>query len=319
MKRIYLIIFIGLVSFSCEEDFSPYGEFKEKYILNCILRGDSTFQIAALSKSYNPANFNPEIISEDVSIKDADIRILIGDSVYIFKDSSIVRTDTSKYKTPFRFYFNENVTLIPNKDIEVEVLLSNGRRIRSSSKTPPKIQFDQRSADVISDQSPSMLQFIWNISFSGQYFAPRMVITYTKNVNGVNYLMKKEVPYTYFSDGNEEIPIFPPVGVQSTLSVERQAITKALNEISKGDPNKQNYTIYEFATVQVLALDQNLSRYYSTTNGSLDDLTVRIDEKDFSNVEGGYGIFASYILGEYKIKFLPSYIQSLGYKLLIAN
>jgi hypothetical protein len=319
MKKIYLIIFIGITSFSCEEDFSPYGEFKEKYIFNCVLRGDSTIQIAALSKSYNPANFNPDLITEDASIMGADIRILIGDSVYVFKDSTANRIDTTRYKKPFRFYFNSRLELIPNRDVDVEVLLPNGRRIQSRSKTPPKIQFDQRSADVISDQSPNLSQFIWNISFSGQYFSPRMFITYTKNVNGTNKLMTKLVPNKYERDGRNEIPIYPQIGVQSTLNIEKQAISKALDEISLGDPNKQNYTIYEFATVQVLALDQNLSRYYSTTNGSLDDLTVRIDEKDYSNIEGGFGIFASYIKGEYKIKFSPSYILSFGYKILIGS
>jgi hypothetical protein len=319
MKKIYLVIFAGLITLSCEEDFSPYGEFKEKYIFNCILRGDSTFQIAALTKSYDPADFNPELITDDIAIKGADIRILIGDSVYIFKDSSTARIDTSAYKTPFRFYYNNYLSLPPNKVIEAEILLPSGRRIHSMSKTPPKIQFDQRSSDVISAQSPNVFQFYWNISFSGQYFAPRMVFTYTKNVNGITQLMVKDVPYTYISEENAETPVFPPVGVQSTLSVEKEAITKALNEISEGDPNKQNYTIYEYATVEVLSFDQHLSKYYSTTNGSLDDLTVRIDEKDYTNIENGYGIFASYIKEDYKIRFLPSYIQSFGYKILIPD
>lgn len=319
MNKLLIIILFGIISFSCQEDFNPYGEFKEKYIFNCILRGDSQVQIAALSKSRNPEKFNSELITEDASIRGADIRILAGDSVYIFRDSVIDRTDTSRYKTPFKFYYNNYFSLPANKEIGAEILLPNGRRITSSSKTPFKVQFDQKSEDVISDQSPGILQFFWNISFTGQYFAPRMVVTYTKNVDGTNYLMEKEIPYTYSSEGNNEIPIFPPISLQSILGIERQAITKALNEISQGDPNKENYTIHEFATVQILAFDQNLSKYYSTTNGSLDDLTVRIDEKDFTNINGGYGIFASYLKGEYKVKFLPAYIQSFGYKILIAN
>ena len=315
----FYLVFLSLTLLSCEEDFNPYGDFKERYIFNCILRGDSTFQIAALSKSYNPATFNPDLIREDVSIKGADIRILSGDSVYIFKDSTIDRTDTSRYKTPFRFYFNNQLNLIPNRNLEVEILLPNGRRIRSASKTPPKVQFDQQSADVISSQSPNLLQFFWNAAFSGQHFFPRLIFTYNRNLNGSIHVMKKEVPIKYSTEGGIEEPLFSQISVQTNLNVEKDAIIRALNEISAGDPKKQNYAIYEFAVVQVLSLDQNLSRYYSTTNGSLDDLTVRIDEKDYSNIEGGFGIFASYIKDEYKIKFFPEFIQSFGYKLLIGN
>ena len=304
---------------SCEEDFNPYGDFKERYIFNCILRGDSTFQVAALTKSYNPATFNPDLITEDVAIKGADIRILSVDSVYIFKDSTIARTDTSSYKTPFRFYFNNYFSLTPNKEIEVEVLLTNGRRIKSATKTPPKVQFDQQSADVISDQSPNLIQFFWNAAFSGQHFYPRLVFTYSRKVNGTIEILTKEVPIKYSTEGGVEEPIFSQINVQTNLSVEKDAIIRALNEISAGDPNKQNYAIYEFAVVQVLSLDQHLSRYYSTTNASLDDLTVRIDEKDYSNIEGGYGIFASYIKDEYKLKFFPAFVQSFGYKILIGS
>ena len=282
-------------------------------------RGIQLFKWQHLSKSYNPATFNPDLITEDVSIKGADIRILSSDSVYIFKDSTIARTDTSRYKTPFRFYFNNQLTLLPNKDIEVEILLANGRRIRSSSKTPPKVQFDQQSADVISDQSPGLLQFFWNAAFSGQHFYPRLVFTYSRNINGTVQVLRKEVPIKYSTEAGIEEPIFSQISVQTNLSVEKNAIIRALNEISAGDPNKQNYAIYEFAVVQVLSLDQNLSRYYSTTNGSLDDLTVRIDEKDYSNIEGGFGIFATYTKDEYKLKFFPQFIQSFGYKILIGS
>ncbi len=319
MKIIYLMFVLGLFAISCEEDFNPYGDFKEKYILNCILRGDSTSQILFLSKSYNPANFNSSLITDDVSIKNADVKILIGDSVYFFKDSTINRSDTVRYKTPLNFYFNDKLELIPNKDIEVEVLLSSGRRIRSSTKAPPKILFDQRSSDVISNESSNIFQFIWNVAFTGQFFYPKMVITYAKKKDGISTIMTKEVPINYNSNGGHETPVYPGISVQSILNIQKQSITKALEEISQGDPNKQNYTIYEFAVVNVLAFDQNLSRYYSTTNGSLDDLTVRVDENDFTNVDGGYGIFTSYLEGEYKIKFLPTYVQSFGYNILIGN
>ncbi|NWF90326.1 MAG: DUF4249 family protein [Ignavibacteriaceae bacterium] len=316
MKKTIFLLTMGMIFWSCEEDFNPYGEFKEKFILNCVLRGDSTFQLASLTKSYNPSTFNPNVVSEDASIYGADVRVRIGDSVYIFSDSIVNRADTTRYKTPFHFYFHDYIDLPANKDLELEVLLPSGQRLTSLTKTPQKVQFDQRSEDVISEDSPNFLQFFWNISFTGQYFAPRLIFKYSKTNNGSTQVMIKEVPISdLFEGGLAEHTI----SVQSTLNVEMQSIRKALEEISAGDPNKANYTIYESALVQVLAFDQNLSRYYSTTNGSLDDLTVRIDEKDYSNINGGYGIFASYIKGEYKIKFLSSFIQSFGYKILISN
>lgn len=319
MKKYYLIIVLGLFSLSCEEDFNPFGEFKEKYIFNCILRGDSVFQAAALSRSYNPTNFNPSDIIEDVSIVGADVRIFMGDSAYVFSDSAITRIDTSVYKKPFRFYFNNYLNLQPNQEIQAEIILPSGMRLKSFSKTPQNVQFDQQNPNVISSESLSLLQFNWNSSFSGQYFSPRLIFKYSVNISDAVEVRIKEIPLKYISEDNVSIPVYPQIGNQPSISIEKHAIQKALNEISAGDPNKQNYTIYEFAVVQVLSFDQNLSRYFSITSSSLDDLTARIDEKDFTNIEGGYGIFASYIKSEYKLKFFVPYIQSFGYKVLVGN
>jgi hypothetical protein len=91
-----------------------------------------------------------------------------------------------------------------------------------------------------------------------------------------------------------------------------------LEEISDGDLNKQNYTILQIPLFRLSALDLSLSRYVSSTNQSFDDLTVTVNESDFTNIDGGLGIFGSFINKNYEqIKFQSSYIESFGYKFLL--
>jgi virulence-associated protein VapD len=64
----------------------------------------------------------------------------------------------------------------------------------------------------------------------------------------------------------------------------------------------------------------NLSRYVSSTNQAFDDLTVTVNEADFTNVEGGLGIFGAYVNKIYdNIQFQENYIESFGYNFISTN
>ena len=171
----------GFALISCEEDFNPYGEYYEWYAFTCILKSEQYYQVATLLKSYRPDGYDPNTYTEDPSVIGADIRVWYNDSVFVFKDTSVARIDTSRYKTPFRFYYNDKFRVGNRKTIELEVLLPNGKRLRSSSVTPGQIQFDDDSDVLIPAGSSSIVQVIWNQLDEGTFFSPRMVIRYKQN------------------------------------------------------------------------------------------------------------------------------------------
>jgi hypothetical protein len=49
---ILAIIIITVLLISCEEAFSPQGEFDDQYILNCIIKSDTSFQTTTILRSY---------------------------------------------------------------------------------------------------------------------------------------------------------------------------------------------------------------------------------------------------------------------------
>jgi hypothetical protein len=101
---------------------------------------------------------------------------------------------------------------------------------------------------------------------------------------------------------------------------ELSAITKTLEEISAGDPNKQNYSILQKIIFSVTAFDLPTSRYVSSTGGTIDDLTVSVDVADYTNIEGGFGLFGSYSKRDYtRLRFMENYIESFGYNFIVEN
>ena len=311
--KLLILIIITLTFISCEEDFNPYGDYQEKFAFTCILKNDDNFQTATLLRSYLSTQSDPSVIG-------ADVRVWYNDSVFVFRDSSVARTDTSRYNTPFSFYYNKEFRVVGDKFIELEVILPNGKRLRSNSVTPKSITFDDDSEVLIPPVASNIVQFFWNTSDAGIYFSSRLTIRYKQNVNGEIIEKTKVVPIEYVEQGGELTPIFPSPASAPIVIYQLDAVTKALEEISEGDPDKQNYSILQKISFSVTAFDLQVSKYISSTGGSFDDLTVNVDVSDYTNIEGGFGLFGSYSKKNYtKLRFLEDYIESFGYNFIVEN
>ena len=313
-----LIVIVGFLNISCEEDFNPYGDYYEKFAFTCILKSNQNYQTATLLRSYRPDGYDPLTYTEDPSVVGADIRVWYNDSVFVFRDSSVARVDTSRYKSPFRFYYNNKFFVGTKKTIELEVLLPNGKRLRSTSLTPGQVSFDDQSDALIPAGSKASIQVMWYPLDEGTFFSPRMAIRYKQTINGEIVSKIKDVPKKYVTQGKDLVPIYPPPSASATVVYELEAITKALEEISQGDPNKQNYSIYQKVLFATAAFDEPTSRYVSSTGENIDDLTVSVDVADYTNIEGGFGLLGSYSMRNYtRLRFIEDYIESFGYNFII--
>jgi len=312
VELIFLILFV-FTFISCEEDFNPYGEYQEKFAFTCILKNDNNFQTATLFKSY----LTPQV---DPAVTGADIRIWYNDTVFVFRDTSIARTDTSRYKSPYRFYYNTKFKVGNEKPIELEVILPNGKRLRSASVTPKAIAFANESATGVPPASSNILYFEWNAFNTGTYFLPKFTIRYQQNVNGEIIEKTKVVPAEYVDVNGELVPVYPDPVAAPVFIYQLNAVTKALQEISAGDSEKQNYSVYQKIDFSVTAYDDPVSKYVSSIGGSIDDLTVSVDVPDYTNIEGGFGLFGSYSKKNYtKLRFSQVYIESFGYNFIDEN
>lgn len=318
--RLLFLVFIGFLFLSCEEDFNPYGDYFERFAFTCVLKSDQNYQTATLFRSYRPDGYDPLTYTEDPSVVGADIRVWYNDSVFVFRDSSVARVDTSRYKTPFSFYYNNKFRVGNRKTIELEVLLPNGKRLRSTSVTPGQINYNDQSDVIIPAGGKSIVQIIWNTLDDGIFFAPRMAIRYKQNINGEIVEKTKDVPYKYVNQGGSQLPVYPAPSASATIVYDLSAITKTLEEISAGDPNKQNFSVYQKILFSVAAFDLPTSRYVSSTGGTIDDLTVSVDVSDYTNIEGGFGLFGSYSKKDYtRLRFMEDYIESFGYNFIVEN
>lgn len=316
MKTFISLILLSVLFLSCEENFDPFGNYKDKFVLTSLINLNEGSQVATLSKSYFTNSFNPYDNTTDPSVDSAEIRLWNGDSVYLFQDSSIQRIDTTHYRTPFKFYYLHSQSFQLNRLLEIEALLPSGKRLKAKTTTPNDISFSTQNPNVIPPVNQDYLTFSWQSQSYFNMYLARILVTYFKFENGTNVRYEKEIPIGYSTKGGIEYPVYPSATRQNSVSYSVSVINKFFNELST-DENKNLFYIEIKPKVEIIVLDEVLSRYYSSTSKNINDLSVRLDENDYTNIEGGLGIFGSYYIKKVtSISFIASYLQSFGYNVI---
>ncbi|MBN2570980.1 MAG: DUF4249 family protein [Ignavibacteriales bacterium] len=319
MKSI-LKLFILMTSMiyisSCEEGFDPKTKFEEQYIAYCILSGDTTFQTATLSKSYDVSSSDPYENTTDPSLEGATINIIYEDSTYTFKDSTTTRLDSSRYDSPIRFYYLNNFRPEENKNMTLQIILPNGKILNSATKTPRLTYFNFQYSDQDIPQVDGQVGIRWDYYYKDKenlVYYPRLKIYYQKLEDGIQKDKSQVIPLEYLLVDNEYVPYYPSVVKFPLIIYYQSVIDKAFQDISKNDPNKQNYTIKKIV-FELLLLNNELAPYYMTVVGVSEGLSVILDRMDYSNIEGGLGVFGVYYVKKLDFNLSTAYINSFGYK-----
>lgn len=307
MKKIVLIsVFIMSKTFfiSCSEDFSPYGEFIQQYSLNCIIKIDSTRHIATFSRSYDVRDSDPNDITFDPFISGASIQLIYRDSTYTLKDTVIQRTDTSRFKFDQKAYYVDGLKPASPNQIEIRAITPDGKILSSKINLVPSQYITNSPAFLgVNDN----MSFQWQPYIEGLWHLPRLLIVYTKLDESPGRIYKVEVPTTFINNA----PYYPVLSRMTGVTFLKETIEYEMRKISENDPLKNNYKFF-YLTFELLTFDEYLSSYI-TLAGGFDELSIRLDEINYTNIKGGYGIFGSYKKQTRNVTFDRDYLTYLGY------
>ncbi|MCK9280722.1 MAG: DUF4249 family protein [Melioribacteraceae bacterium] len=315
-------LILMLTSISCDDSFEPKAGFSEKYILNCIINGDSTTQYATISSSFDVDGYDPYTNQNDPFLKTAFVTLTYKNKVYPMRDTLVSRLGDSRYPGPMPVYYLPNFTPNDGTEITVRAVLGNGKILTSSTRSlnPNNFYFSSSTRDIPTGNAyGGTLVFTWKEFFPDQslnqeiFFAPDLILVYYKIENGIQKRKQIEFPMYLLSQQGKEVGIYPPIANRiSTIGYEVPAIDSIMRSISTGDPNKSNYII-DKAYFHLLIMDKNLATYYSAQQTFFDEFSVRINQPDFTNVDGGLGVFGVYITKKVIVNIEKFYIESFGY------
>jgi hypothetical protein len=310
------ILFAVFLLYSCEAPLNVDAPFRQRYVLNGIMRSDSSIQYVYISRTYRPVNdINPLTDTSDKAVVGAQVNIWYKDTVLTLRDTVAVRTDTSRYKDSVHFYYIKNFKPDPGQNVEIEALLPNGFLLQSNTTLPDVSEgnfFDNSSDRAVPPSNGNDYIYILWQSLGNVSYQPRIMIDYY--VKGSSVLHEHEVPLLYSAQNGVSTPIYPLQITQNYITIDMATITAALNEIPLNEQDKISYNISQI-DFQLLAYDANLSTYLSSLQNSVNDFTVLVNLPDYSNIQGGYGIFGSFSRKDLYLRFNQKYLNDLGFKL----
>jgi hypothetical protein len=305
-RRLFWLGIFAVMLVSCKDEVLVQTTFQKKYSLNCILRGDTSFQVAVLTQSY-PRPAENEVFAP--YLKNAQVELSMGKFSVIMRDSSVARKDTQRYKDSVYFYYASNFSLIPQNVAKIKAVLEDGTVLSGETEIPRKVDYDgAKITRIIPPQIGDSIYIAWKPLESDLLYALKLKIIYFHYEGGEFKKKEMEVPLRY-ENGKA---IYPRPGFDAEIRFPLNAFNETMNRISDGDPQKADYFILKARAVLVV-YDRNLSAYYSATH-FLDEYSLRLDELDFSNIDGGFGVFGSYLKIITDIAIDENYIVSYGYR-----
>jgi len=324
-KFILPVLILSAVLFvSCDDSLNPKADFAEEYVLYGVIRADTTFQTVYLSRSYSVDGYDASENTTDPAIQGATVKLTVNNkTVYTLAEGSTTRTDTSRYSTSFSYYYIDNYKPKDEDEIEITATLSNGVVLKSSSVVPPISYLYYETSTTVYNPTENLSGNMSSLSFAWKfltiqddddiyYFLPRLEINYYKTENP-DVKLKVKVPLYFLTDEGTSVPIYPTVSNKTSAVFDYDSIVNILNSISEGDDNKGNYII-DRAEFTLLFVDKNLAAYLASENTFADEFSVRVDAADFSNIDGGLGLFGSVAIKKTKVTISKLFIQDFGYK-----
>jgi hypothetical protein len=314
------LVLLTIFIVSCKDDFNPFGEMKQRYVLNCVIRSDTSYQVLTLTHSYTSADFDPYSNTADEAIKGAVIKLWEGnDKVTSFSDTTIARDPASLYKTPYTIYHARGIQPDAGTLLALEATLPNGKKLTASGTVPQKPVFVKlghggNGDTIVPPVAKDYVQAQWGrlAPPKGTMYLPRMYIVYKVSVNGVEVRKIKLVPKEYLTSNGVEYAEYPGMSSVPWLTIDMSVIERCLAEISQGDSDKEKYKIYSIV-VDVLSLDNNLSTYCNATNKNNDPYSIKPIETEYTNITGGYGVFGISYLTSTIIDISAPYVRTFGY------
>lgn len=281
-----LLITIFLIQ-SCDDSFSPKGEFEEGYTLYCILDGNTSNQQAYLFKNFYPEGFDAESYDEDRTVAGAAVTIRDGGSSFTF-------SDTSEFIESLGYavnYYSLNDYIPSSNVLTLSVQTPDGKylsattvidikEISFSASTRRELQFnEQDSLRVIFEQDTQFL------------FVPFLILNCRNISGGDTTYFQKEVPSDYRMENGNRVPIYPDFKLRNYYKYSIADIIYEIEKIAETKKPADQMKILNL-TLGVLQVTNPLDIYFKTYKTNSDGFSIRAFEPNISNVSNADGIFA---------------------------
>ncbi len=279
----------------CDTGFQPKGAYEEKVVGYCILSNKWDFTIARVYSTYNSTGIDPLENTTDVPVLGASVTVSSGDSVFTFRDTTIVRKDKSRYTTDIEAYVLKPFAVDVGQTYTMRIISQRFDVATAGISVPD-------SGDYIGTvTSNDLIGFVFHVSLQAKGYRLKFFIEF----ESAGQTFRKEVPQhiTYYVDETTFGGVYPRIERRSNTvfrPLARVATDTAYFDVFAYSTMRANifssYSNPSFrqSVLVITQVEDNLYNYYNVANAFQDEYVIRLDEPDFTNIPRGHGVFGAF-------------------------
>ncbi len=323
MKR-SLLSFIPLslsLLLGCDQQFDPREPLRPQFVIFSILSTDRNVQYVRVEQNYRPSDFNPLEYTADNGVIDAIVTISDGRSTFRLSDTTLPRSDTSRYSFPIRSHVLRDFTAGYGQSYLISAASLPLGKASASVLVPTKPSVSAEAVGLVLLDRPddfddeATISFTIVLSSSARGYRGRMFADYDV-LKGTEWVQERaEVPLSFYGPLSKDLryATYPELTVRpsrnQTSVVFGKPLYKAVLTHIADEKYKSHKLIFKWVVFQFMQVDKNLFNYYNTVHYYRDPHSMRLDEPAFSNVSNGYGLVGAYTLDSL-VHLLPENFSS---------
>jgi hypothetical protein len=280
---------------SCHENFSPKGDYQQRLVVYAVLSNRSDSQYVRVYTTYNLTGFESSEHTTDTGVRGASVTLSYDSTSYKLAETMIPRDDKSRYSSDVLAYVAAPCAIQPGKKYSLSITSPQGNTSATATvPTEGKVYFSNPSILKNPDAYKEDIVASLGLSPVARGYVIRLYLDVDVYI-GQNLVCKRmEVPsgiiqnqYQYPTLTRRPSDPAPQFNIYFSLDVYK---------VFRKDLLKQ-YGGFSLrgATLILTQVESNLYKYYSLVNGFQDPFSVREDLPDFTNIEGGLGVFGAMI------------------------
>jgi hypothetical protein len=294
-----LLTLAALLLAACEEPFSPKGPYLDRTVVFSLLSARSDTAFVRVYRTYYPPHDNPYEVDWETPDTSAQVVISDGTRSIRLDDTVLTRADSSGVHSYVAYPFHVE----PGQTYFLSVATSGHGRASSTTLVPGDGSVLVQDPDALTDLSDNASKDIWmqiSLSTLSAGWMPRLAVEF--QVLSTGAVLEEEVPLVLRTpDEDNKNPVFPDILLTATAPKGSFVVTYSLHAYAYALRKiKEDYGEVQFrrAHCSLVQTDQALYMYYNIANGFRDSYSIRMDQPDYSNIQGGLGVFASFSLDE---------------------
>ncbi len=323
MRRLPMIfVAVLLASAGCETDFSPKGPFEDRMVVFGILTPSSSAQIVRLESTYDPPGFNPLDHTTSTQTINAQVSLTEDRStVFVLRDTTLRRTDTGRYQDSIKAFVASPLTVVRGTRYTLDITSPVYGTLTANTTVPGTGFVDVALSSIPSLTNPLSFQrdldMIAFISPATEGNKVQMFVEYEVPSLNPGVALLEEVPLAV-KDQLDCVTFdatYPLLRRRTQLSGQEVWTFPHANYmiilrkiLKMHEPRTINFRRVVLVLVQA---DQHLYRYSSLVNGFQDEFSIRVDQPNYTNIQGGLGVFGAFTLDSASVA-LPSSFPGLS-------